>query len=71
MIGPGGHPVDPGSRSGDFGTHQARFGSVVLYPSPHSLERFPLLRETTLKRLAELGMELRPSSSKKRESDTP
>ena len=34
-------------------------------------ERFPLLRETTLKRLAELGMELRPSSSKKRESDTP
>ena len=43
MIGPGGHPVDPGSRSGDFGTHQVRFGSVVLYPSPHSLQSIPLL----------------------------
>ena len=31
----------------------------------------PLLRETTLKRFAELGMALRSTSSKKKESDTP
>ena len=34
-------------------------------------ERRPLMRETTLNRLAELGMALRPTSSKNRESDTP
>lgn len=34
-------------------------------------EHLPLLRETMLKRLAELGMALRSTSSKKRESDMP